>query len=167
MNSKWEMRNEKWEIWEMRFFLHTKGCGSRKIVIPTNLQITFFCAKFAAGSHELHTTAEPNAVIVRSDGGSLWQWWRRTATVFWANGTMRWCHLTQTWFRSVNLIVKQSIKRRSKKWLSLTKVQARTYILGRCTVWCTQNGTVPDLPQGVATLYPGLCDRWAFSPLQR
>ena len=55
----------------MRFFLHTKGCGSRKIVIPTNLQIPFFCAKFAAGKHDLHTTAEPNAVIVRSDGGSL------------------------------------------------------------------------------------------------
>ena len=167
MNSKWEMRNEKWEIWEMRFFLHTKGCGSRKIVIPTNLQITFFCAKFAAGSHELHTTAEPNAVIVRSDGSSLWQWWRRTATVFWANGTMRWCHLTQTWFRSVNLIVKQSIKRRSKKWLSVTwstswNVLSRTvysfmYPKWNCS-WFTQ---------GVATLYPGLCARWAYSPLQR
>ena len=53
----------------MRFFLHTKGCGSRKIVIPTNLQIPFFCAKFAAGKHDLHKTAELNAVIVRSDGG--------------------------------------------------------------------------------------------------
>ena len=53
----------------MRFFLHTKGSGSRKIVIPTNLQITFFCAKFAAGKHDLHKTAELNAVIVRSEGG--------------------------------------------------------------------------------------------------
>ena len=55
----------------MRLFLHTKGCGSRKIVIPTNLQIPFFCAKFAAGKHDLHTTAEPNTVIVRNDGGGL------------------------------------------------------------------------------------------------
>ena len=42
---------------------------SRKIVIATNLHRTIYCANFAAGSHELHTTAEQNPVIVRSDGG--------------------------------------------------------------------------------------------------
>ena len=42
---------------------------SRKIVIATNLHRTIYCANFAAGSHGLHSTAEPNAVIVRSDGG--------------------------------------------------------------------------------------------------
>lgn len=42
---------------------------SRKIVIATNLHRTIYCANFAAGSHGLHSTAEQNPVIVRSDGG--------------------------------------------------------------------------------------------------
>ena len=101
--------------WENEIFIHAWACIRGKIVIPTNLQIPFFCAKFAAGKHDLHKTAELNAVIVRSDGGGKRQWWRRTATVSWANGTTRWCHLTQTWFRSVNFIVKQSIKKGGQK----------------------------------------------------
>ena len=53
----------------MRFSAHLSACAQGKIVIATNLHITFYCANFAAGSHGLHTTAEQNAVIVRSDGG--------------------------------------------------------------------------------------------------
>ena len=52
-----------------RFSAHVRACAQGKIVIPTNLHNPFFCANFAAGSHGLHTTAEQNAVIVRSDGG--------------------------------------------------------------------------------------------------
>ena len=53
----------------MRFSAHVRACAQGKIVIATNLHRTIYCANFAAGSHVLHTTAEQNAVIVRSDGG--------------------------------------------------------------------------------------------------
>lgn len=53
----------------MRFSAHVRACAQEKIVIATNLHRTIYCANFAAGSHGLHTTAEQNAVIVRSDGG--------------------------------------------------------------------------------------------------